>query len=848
MDYVEQIRQFYKGNISQKEQTRILKQAPTWETALSLFRWFQASDYELNIIHYNVVLRFLGRAKRWDELKFLWDEICAKKLTPTNFTYGTLIDVYGKAGLRIEALQWLKCAEDQGLMPEEDIISTVIHMYVEAREFDQAVEFYRRWRKSQLWKPRKVYTYNTLIDMYGSAGRLAEASVIFSEMLKSGISPDNVTFNTMIHICGSYGGLEEAMFLMNKMEERGFKPDGITYNTLIALHAEKGNVDMALDYFSRMKQDGLRPDDRTYRPLLLLLCAERMIREVESILNGWDGLRTFGDLLSPSIVRMYVEMGLLSEAWVWYETFHHLGGISSRSYGALIDAFGEHGYWLEAEKVFGRSLKPEEEHSLVEYNVMIKAYGIAKQYDKARELFDEMESNGLLPDEVTYNSFIQMLAAADFPDDARCYMKKMQEVGFLPSAQTFNAVSAANGRLGRPVEAEMIYKEMIKMGIEPTIFTYGGLINAFAETGNIEKAAHYFDIMEKAGIAGNCAVYRSLMKGHAKVGWLKGAEETYEKMRGLGDGPDVIASNRMINLYSDAVMIREAELIFNDLKEAGRADENSFASMLAMYQKSGSFDQAFNIVKEIQDLGLITDRFTFNCIIGFYSGEARLKEATEVFLQMLEAGVSPDDDTYRILGTILKKGGIPTETVNQLQIARESGIPHSKQALMVALYSVSGMHGEALEAFEQLKDTSLDLDTYAYNVGIYALGSAGRTDEAFKMFTRMQTKGLAPDVGTYTSMIISYAKAGLVQAVIRMVNKMRYKGFQPNKNTYQTVIDAYERDGKFDLARQTTKEMQSTQYFQEKSDFTEADHPSLSKVYPIQVAFLLPVFIKTLIC
>ena len=83
-------------------------------------------------------------------------------------------------------------------------------------------------------------------------GHLQEASKLFSEMLKKGISPSTVAFNTMIHICGSYGYLEE---------------------------------------YSQ-----------------------------------------------PTVIRMYIDLGMLTRACVWFERFHLAGGMSYICYAANIDA------------------------------------------------------------------------------------------------------------------------------------------------------------------------------------------------------------------------------------------------------------------------------------------------------------------------------------------------------------------------------------------------------------------------------------------------------------------------------------------------------------------------------
>ena len=61
-----------------------------------------------------------------------------------------------------------------------------------------------------VWKPRLTSTYNTLIDLYGKAGRLNDAAEVFAEMLESGVAMDTITFNTMIFTCGSNGNMSEA--------------------------------------------------------------------------------------------------------------------------------------------------------------------------------------------------------------------------------------------------------------------------------------------------------------------------------------------------------------------------------------------------------------------------------------------------------------------------------------------------------------------------------------------------------------------------------------------------------------------------------------------------------------
>jgi len=89
--------------------------------------------------------------------------------------------------------------------------------------------------------------------------------------------------------------------------------------------------------------------------------------------------------------------------------------------------------------------------------------------------------------------------------------------------------------------------------------------------------------------------------------------------------------------------------------------------MACLYKKIDRLSQAIEISKEMQELGLLTNQLSFNNVLGLYATEGRLREATKIFQQMLKAKVLLDDVTYKTLGTILKKGGLPLEAVNQLE-------------------------------------------------------------------------------------------------------------------------------------------------------------------------------------
>lgn len=704
----------WEKSLNNKEISIILKEQEGWKRALDIFEWFKRKGcYEMNVIHYNIMLRILGKARRWDEVERLWDEMSKRKIEPINSTYGTLIDVYGKGGRRKDAMNWLELMNKQGMEPDEVTLGIVVQMYKKAGEFKKAEEFFKMWSTgksaavgqgngrlgnsgatkcdSQTPVSLSSITYNTLIDTYAKSGQVNEACQTFDQMLREGIVPTTVTFNTMIHMYGNNGQLEEVASLMRKMEYLQCPPDTRTYNILISLHAKHDNIIAAANYFKKMKEASLEPDVVSYRTLVYAFSIRHMVGQVEELISEMDESDLEIDEFTQSALsRMYVEAGMLEKSWLWFLRFHLSGNMTSECFSANIDAFGERGHVAEAEQVF-ICCQERKKLSVLVFNVMIKAYGISKKYDEACCSFDSMELHGVLPDRCSYNSIIQMLSSADMPEKAKDYVRKMQEAGLVDDCVLYCAVISSFVKLGKLSMAMGLYKEMISFDIQPDVVVYGVLINAFADIGSVKETAIYVNEMRNAGIPPNAVICNCLIKLYTKVGYLREAQETYQMLQSFEVGPDVYSSNCMIDLYSERSMIRRAEEVFEDLKRKGHANEFSYAMMLCMYRKNGRFPEAIEIAQKMKELGLLTDLLSFNNVLVLYASDGRYKEATEIFKEMLISAIQPDNSTFKALGIILVKCGVSREAVQKLEQIRKKDSKRGLHRWRSTLFSVIGM-------------------------------------------------------------------------------------------------------------------------------------------------------------
>lgn len=701
----------WRETLSKKERTIILKEQTYWKRSLEIFEWFQMRGcYEVNVIHYNIMLRSLGKAGIWNEVERLWDEMGRRGITPINSTYGTLIDVYTKGGHREKALNWFVLMQKQGMEPDEVTMGVVVQMYKKAGEFRKAEHFFKKWSADKYCEEKRgtsattsgavdgesqahiclsSYTYNTLIDTYGKSGQLREASETFAWMLREGIAPTTVTFNTMIHIYGNHGKLGEVASLMQTMDRLGCLPDTRTYNILISLHTRNDNIELAADYFKKMKEAAIEPDLVSYRTLLYAFAIRHMVGEAEELVSEMDDKGfEIDEFTQSALTRMYIEANMLTKSWVWFNRFHVEGNMSSECYSANIDAFGERGHILEAEKVF-RCCQEKNNPSVLEFNVMIKAYGLNKRYNEACQLIDSMEEqHGVVPDKISYNSLIQMLANAELPHIAKSYLGKMQEAIVFNDCIPYCAVISSYVRLNQLEEAVGVFRGMIASNVHPDVVVYGVLINAFADVGNVNEALGYVNAMKEMGLPMNGVIYNSLIKLYTKVSCLKEAEEAYHMLLSSDMGADVYSSNCMIDLYSERYMVEQAEEIFENLRVKGNANEFSYAMMLCMYKKLERIKDAIQVAEKMEELGLLTDLLSYNNVLGLYASDGRFKEAIKTFREMLKSGVQPDDSTLRSLGVLLVKRGVPKQTVHNLEVMWKKDHHNGLKEWTVTLYSM----------------------------------------------------------------------------------------------------------------------------------------------------------------
>lgn len=119
-----------------------------------------------------------------------------------------------------------------------------------------------------------MQTCSILVTAFGKVQEWDELDLVLEEMQNSGLSPDLTVYNSLISVYGKAGRLDAVeqivAAMMSASDEHGSKIsfDLITYNTLVDVYGKAGRLDDVKYWFSEMKRKGFPPDVKTFNALL----------------------------------------------------------------------------------------------------------------------------------------------------------------------------------------------------------------------------------------------------------------------------------------------------------------------------------------------------------------------------------------------------------------------------------------------------------------------------------------------------------------------------------------------------------------------------------------------------
>ncbi|CAH9099978.1 unnamed protein product [Cuscuta epithymum] len=395
-----------------------------------------------------------------------------------------------------------------GLSQDEHFMSKILSFLALS---DSGDINYSCWVLSSLVNPQ-IFHWNTVIRGYSKSKNPNRSVSVFIKMLNAGALPDYLTFPFLVKASSRILKRELGCSVHAHIHKRGFESDMFVSNSLIHMYASFGHILFARKVFDRMPLYNLvswnsivdgyaKCGDMESARKLFDLMPERCVLSWSCLIDGYVKNGDYGDALTvfdemcasgstPNEVTMVsvlcacAHLGALDKG----RTMHHYlieNGLPLTVilHTSLVDMYAKCGAIFMAIDVF-RSYRVGPGDVLL-WNTMLGGLASHGLVNESLNLFKEMISTCVKPDEITYLSLLHACAHGGLVNEAWYLFGCLGAQGTNTTIEHYACMVDVLARSGQTLEA---YRFLSQMPIEPTASMLGALLNGCMNHGKLELA------------------------------------------------------------------------------------------------------------------------------------------------------------------------------------------------------------------------------------------------------------------------------------------------------------------------------------------------------------------------
>ncbi len=253
----------------------------------------------------------------------------------------------------------------------------------------------------------------------------------------------------------------------------------------------------------------------------------------------------------------------------------------------------------------------------------------------------------------------------------------------------------------------------------------------------------------------------------------------------------------VLGACGDLTALEEGRTIHRLIRTKGiNMDPFLCTALITMYGKCGCPEEAYAIFKKL--IGSQTaDRVAWNAMVTAYRHSNLPKKALELFLQMQEAGILPNNKSLCFLLESCADINALEDGRAIHHLIRTRGIRMSAilGTALIAMYGKCGCPEEAYLVFRQMLDSQL-ANLVSWNAMITAYGESGFAGEGIQLFEQMRLHALKPNDRTFVCLLNACSHGGRVEKAKEYFHSMKEDfGITPSLMHYACIIDVLARAG-----------------------------------------------------
>ncbi|KAL5729413.1 hypothetical protein ACHQM5_002372 [Ranunculus cassubicifolius] len=476
---------------------------------------------------------------------------------------------------------------------------------------------------SQQWQTN-LSLAASLISFAENCTTMRDLKRIHGRAIRTGIHLHTLLIAKMMRFAAvsPWGNLSFAHHLFDQMPN----PNTFFYNILIRGYSKSHSPSQSIHVFNKMRLCCVQPDGFTFTFLLKARSRMKCFLKVDEI-HGQVLKFGFGSHLyvQNGLIHLY---GTMCTPNLARKVFDETTDPDVVSWSGLVVAHVKARELDNARLVFDAMLDKD----VVAWTAMISGYSQAKQSLDALELFEDMRSTGVRPDEVTLvsvisactnmgnldaglsvhsyidengfgwmislcNALIDMYAKCGYVEGARRIFNKMER----KSSITWNSMISASANHGSIDEAIGLFHTMVQSGVKPDGVTFLALLAAYTHQGFTDEGYGLFRSMENDyGIEAGIEHYGCMVDMLGRAGRL---EEAYELITSMPIPSNDVVWGALLTACRSYANVDMGERVVKKLLEL-KPDEGGYYILLCdIYAAAGRQAEALKMRQNMKTMG-----------------------------------------------------------------------------------------------------------------------------------------------------------------------------------------------------------------------------------------------------
>ncbi|KAJ7532424.1 hypothetical protein O6H91_13G002800 [Diphasiastrum complanatum] len=602
-----------------------------------------------------------------------------------------------------------------------------------------------------------VFSWTAIISAYADHGQGEEAIILYQQMQQTGIVPDKVAFVVVLKACSRIAALEQGKQLHSDIIRSGFESDLIVGNTLIDMYAKCGCIEGARGVFNKLNE-----------------------RDVVS----WNAM-----------IAGYAQQGLAEEALAMYEQMKQEGVQPDNvTYLVLLKACASTAALEQGKQLHAHIIRSGFELDVSVGSALVDMYAKCGHIEHARQVFDNMSERNV----VSWNAMMTGYAQQRLGKDALDLYEQMKEEGVQPDNVTYVVLLKACANIAAMEQGKLLHSHIIRSGFEADVIVGNTLVDMYAKCGSIKDACEVFNKMNER----NVVSWNAMLAGYAQQGLGKDALALYEQMKQEGVQPDNVTYPVLLKACASIAALEQGKQLHSHIIRSGFESNVIVGSALVdMYAKCGRIKKAHKVFNNMHERNVVS----WNALIAGYAYEGLCMEALDLYEQMKQEGMQPDNVTYVVL---LKACARVASLEQGKQLHSDiiaSGLENDASVgnTLVDMYAKCGCIEMACEVFNKINERNV----VSWNAMIGGYAQQGLGKEALALYEQMKQEGVQPDNVTYVVLVNACARTEALEEGKQLHSDVIRSGFESDVIVGSALVDMYAKCGCIEHARQMFNKM-----------------------------------------